>query len=163
MAIEKFPVTPAIRALRAAGITFTQHLYDYVEKGGTARAAAELGVDEHTVLKTLVVEDDARVPRIVVMHGDREVAVGVLARQLGVKRIAPCDPSTAHKYTGYLLGGTSPLGTRTALTVLVQRSVFDLHRVFLNGGKRGFLVALDPADLRRAVPLTEIDAAAPPG
>ena len=152
MAKNKFPVTPAVRALRAAGINFESHLYDYVERGGTRHSAAELGVDEHEIIKTLVLETDRGAPLIALMHGDLEVATGLLAKALETKSVQPCRPEIAQKHTGYLVGGTSPFGTRTPdLPVYAERSIFDLPRIFLNGGKRGFLVSLTPNDLRRAL------------
>jgi Cys-tRNA(Pro) deacylase len=162
MAEAKYPVTPAVRVLRAAGIIYEPHLYDYEEHGGTKRAAAELDVDEHAVIKTLVMQTDPKSPLIVLMHGDREVAVGVLAKAIGAKSVTPCDPATAQKHTGYLVGGTIPCGTKTAnLPVYVERTLFDLPRIFINGGKRGFLVALAPDALRRTLPVKEVEVAVP--
>lgn len=158
---EKYPVTPAVRALRAAGIAFAQHLYDYVDHGGTTHAARELGFPETAVLKTLVMETDLRQPLIVLMHGDREVATGLLARAIAAKSVTPCDPATARKHTGYLVGGTSPFGTRAVLPVYAERTIFALPTVYLNGGKRGFLVALCPEAIRTALKPTEVEAAAP--
>jgi Cys-tRNA(Pro) deacylase len=156
MATPKYPVTSAVRALRAAGVPFEQHLYDYVEHGGTRRAAAELGVDEHAVIKTIVLQTDKREPLIVLMHGDREVGVGMLAKAIGAKSVAPCDPATVQKHTGYLVGGTSPFGTRTPLSVYVERTIFDLPTIFINGGKRGFLVSLSPEAIRRVLAVQEV-------
>lgn len=151
MSKEKTPVTPAVRALRAAGVTFTDHLYEYEEKGGTAVSARELGVDEHAVVKTLVMEDEQRQPLIVLMHGDRQVSTKELARQLGRKAIQPCTPEVANRHTGYLVGGTSPFGTRKQLPVYMERSILGLPRVFINGGKRGYLVGMTPADAARVL------------
>jgi Cys-tRNA(Pro) deacylase len=148
---EKAPVTAAVRALRAAGVTFTDHLYEYEEKGGTAVSARELGVDEHAVVKTLVMEDEERQPLIVLMHGDRQVSTKELARQLGRKAIQPCSPDTANRHTGYMLGGTSPFGTRKPLPVYIERSILDLPRIYINGGKRGYLVGMSPADAARVL------------
>jgi Cys-tRNA(Pro) deacylase len=161
---DKFPVTPAVRALRAAGIVFEPHLYDYVERGGTRHAAVELNVDKHQVVKTLVLEDNERAPLLVLMHGDREVATGQLAKAVGVKSIQACRPDVAQKHTGYLIGGTSPFGTRTpSLPVYAEQTLFDLPRLFINGGKRGFLVSLAPNDLRRVLGdrLRVVEVAAP--
>lgn len=158
MAAEKFPVTPAVRVLRAAGIDHHPALYDYVDKGGTARAAAELGVDEHAVVKTIVLEDESGAPLIMLQHGDREVAVGLLAKAAGVKRVAPCAPEVAQRHTGYLVGGTSPLGTRRPIPVYAQESLFALEAIWINGGKRGFLVRLAPADLRKVLEVRPVDA-----
>jgi len=146
---DKPPVTPAVRQLRAAGVSFTDHLYEYEEKGGTAVSASSLGVEERSVVKTLVMEDDARRPLLVLMHGDRQVSTKELARVIGVKTISPCSPETATRHTGYMVGGTSPFGTRKALPIYVERTVLDLPRIYINGGKRGYLVGLDPAEVVR--------------
>ena len=161
MAAEKtnYPVTPAVRLLRDKKIPFVPRLYDYKEHGGTKHSATELGVDEHAVVKTLVMETDAREPLIVLMHGDREVSTKELARTIGVKTVAPCSPDTAQKHTGYMVGGTSPLGTRKRLVVYAQKTIFDLPRIFINGGKRGFLVEINPDDLRAALEVKEVDVA----
>lgn len=144
---SKAPVTAAVRALRAAKVPFTDHLYAYEEKGGTAVSSRELGVDEHAVVKTLVMEDEAKKPLVVLMHGDRQVSTKELARVLGVKTIAPCSPDTAQKHTGYLVGGTSPFGTRRRMPVCLEETILDLPRIYINGGKRGYLVGMDPRDL----------------
>ena len=162
MSVEKYPVTPAIRALRDAKISFTPHLYDYEEHGGTSVAARELGVDEHNVLKTLVMQTEARKPLIIVMHGDCEVAVGMLAKAIGAKSVAPCDPATAQKHTGYQVGGISPFGTRAVLPVYAEAGIFDLPEIYINGGKRGFLVSLSPDALRQVLNAQPVNAAAPP-
>ena len=154
-----YPVTPAVRALRERGVEFEPHLYDYEERGGTRHSAESLGVDEHAVVKTLVMETDARRPLIVLMHGDREVSTKQLARALGVKTVQPCKPETAQRHTGYLVGGTSPLGTRATLPVYAERTIFDLAKIYINGGKRGFLVALDPNALRALLPVEEVSVA----
>jgi len=145
----KTPVTTAVRALRAAQVEFTDHLYTYEEKGGTAVSARELGVDEHAVVKTLVMEDEKKKPLIVLMHGDRQVSEKQLARTIGVKTVTPCAPDTAHKHTGYLVGGTSPFGTRTAMPVYMEKTILDLPGIYINGGKRGYLVGIDPQELVR--------------
>jgi Cys-tRNA(Pro) deacylase len=155
-------VTPATRVLCRHGVAFTEHAYRYVDRGGTRGSARELGVDEHLVIKTLVMEDDRRHPLIVLMHGDREVSTKHLARQIGVKTVEPCEPATAERHTGYQVGGTSPFGTRKPLPVYVERSILLLPRIYINGGKRGFLVSLAPADLARALSLTEVDVAIAP-
>lgn len=144
---EKTPVTPAIRVLRQYKVTYSEHLYAYEEKGGTAVSSRELGVDEHAVIKTLVMENEKREPLIVLMHGDCEVSTKNLARLLNVKTIAPCSPEIANKHSGYLVGGTSPLGTRKPMPVFIEKSIFDLPKIYLNGGKRGFLIGLDPKSL----------------
>ncbi|MBD0327625.1 MAG: Cys-tRNA(Pro) deacylase [Pyrinomonadaceae bacterium] len=155
----KYPVTPAIRVLRDSKVEFEPHLYDYVERGGTRHSAEALGVDEHAVVKTLVMETDERRPLVVLMHGDREVSTKQLARILNVKSVRACDPATAQKHTGYMVGGTSPLGTRSRLPVYAERTIFELSRIYINGGKRGFLISIDPQELRRLLPLEEVEAA----
>lgn len=147
MAKEKFPVTQAVRFLNAHAIPFTPHLYRYEEKGGTAVSARELGVDEHTVVKTLVMEDENRHPLIILMHGDRQVSTRELARQTGRTSIIPCSPETATRHTGYLVGGTSPFGTKKEMPVYVERTILDLPSIYINGGKRGFLVGIAPGVL----------------
>ena len=154
-----YPVTPAVRLLREKKVEFEPHLYDYVERGGTEHSAEALGVDEHAVVKTLVMETDARKPLIVLMHGDREVSTRRLARHMGVKAVHPCDFAEAQKHTGYLVGGTSPFGTRTHLHVYAERTIFDLPVIYINGGKRGFLVSLDPNLLRALLPVEEVSVA----
>jgi len=149
MVKEKAPVTPAVRALRAAQAPFSEHLYAYEEKGGTAVSARELGVDEHCIVKTLVMEDEGKNPLIVLMHGDRQVSTRELARLIGVKTVSPCATDTALRHTGYLVGGTSPFGTRRLLPVYLEETVLTLPKVYLNGGKRGFLVGLDPREVVR--------------
>lgn len=143
------PVTPAVRLLRAEKVAFTPHLYAYEERGGTTVSARELGVDEHVVVKTLVMEDENHQPLIVLMHGDREVSTKNLARQIGCKSVQPCKPEVATRHSGYPVGGTSPFGTRKRMPVYVERTVLDLDHVFINGGTRGFLVCLAPRDLER--------------
>lgn len=159
MSQEKFPVTPAVRALRAAAVPFTHHLYVYEERGGTAVSARELGVDEHAVIKTLIMEDEKKQPMIVLMHGDREVSTKALARLLGVKTIQPCAPVVADRHSGYQVGGTSPFGTRRAMPVYMEASIADLPRIYINGGKRGYLLGMDPKDLLRALEPTAVSAA----
>ena len=136
--------TPATRMLRAAGVAFTEHPYDYVDHGGTAESARQLGVDEHAVVKTLVMQDDKAQPLIVLMHGDRQVSTKNLAREIGVKSVEPCKPEVAQRHSGYLVGGTSPFGTKKAMPVVVEASVLDLPRICVNGGRRGYLVGLSP-------------------
>ncbi|MFN6962724.1 MAG: Cys-tRNA(Pro) deacylase [Pyrinomonadaceae bacterium] len=151
------PVTPAIRFLREMKVEFTPHLYDYVEKGGTRESARQLGVDEHAVIKTLVFETNEKKPLIVLMHGDREVSTKNLARHLGVRSVGPATPERANKLTGYLVGGTSPFGTKTTLPVYAESSIFDLDRIFINGGKRGFLIEIDPQMLRSTMPVEQVE------
>ncbi|HZT60140.1 MAG TPA: Cys-tRNA(Pro) deacylase [Pyrinomonadaceae bacterium] len=154
-----YPITPAVRFLREKRVAFEPHLYDYVEHGGTHHSAESLGVDEYAVVKTLVMETDAKKPLIVLMHGDREVSTKQLARHLGVKSIHPCDFAQAQKHTGYLVGGTSPFGTRARMPVYAERTIFDLPVIYINGGKRGFLVSIDPKVLRDVLPVEEVEAA----
>ena len=131
-----YPVTPAVRLLRERGVEFEPHLYDYEERGGTRHSAESLGVAEHAVVKTLVMETEQRKPLIVLMHGDREVSTKQLARHLGVKTVSPCAPAVAQRHTGYVVGGTSPFGTKARLPVYAERTIFELPRVYINGGKR---------------------------
>ncbi len=139
--------TPATQMLRAAGLAFTEHPYDYVDHGGTAESALQLGVDEHMVIKTLVMQDDKANPLIVLMHGDKQVSTKNLAREIGVKSVEPCKPEVAQRHSGYLVGGTSPFGTRKAMPVFVEASVLALPRIYINGGRRGYLVGIEPAVL----------------
>jgi Cys-tRNA(Pro) deacylase len=158
MSKDKAPVTAAVRVLREHGVAYTDHPYKYEERGGTAVSARELGVDEHAVVKTLIMEDDAKRPLIVLMHGDREVSTKNLARALGVKSIAPCAPAVADRHSGYQVGGTSPFGTRRTMAVYLQRTIADLAYVYVNGGRRGYLVGMTPADLIRVLEPTLVDA-----
>jgi len=153
------PVTAAVRVLRDKHINFEPHQYEYEARGGTRRSAEELNVDEHSVIKTLVMETDAREALIVLMHGDKEVSTKELARTIGVKSVTPCDPAVAQKHTGYQVGGTSPFGTRKSMNVYAEKTIFDLPMIFINGGKRGFLVSLDPNDLKTVLPITEVNVA----
>ena len=147
MSKHHYPVTSAIRFLRSRGIEFVPHLYPYVEHGGTTLPAQCLGVDEHAVIKTIVLENEHKQGLIVLMHGDRHISTRKLARRLGMKHIEPAAPAQANKWTGYLVGGTSPFGCKTALSVYAERSIWDLPAIYINGGKRGFLVAVAPAAL----------------
>ncbi len=151
------PVTPAIRALRSASIPYTEHLYKYEDKGGTRVSARELGVAEHAVIKTLIMEDEDRQPLIVLMHGDMQVSTKNLARFLGKKSIAPCSAETANRHSGYLVGGTSPLGTRKPVPVYAEATIFDLPVIYLNGGARGFLVGLNPMDLQKLLSIELVE------
>ncbi|MBI3948375.1 MAG: Cys-tRNA(Pro) deacylase [Armatimonadetes bacterium] len=156
MSKEKAPVTPAVRMLRQEGVAFTEHLYPYVEKGGTANAARQLGVEEHEIVKTLVMEDDRHNPLIVLMHGDLQVSTRELARAVGVKTVAPCTPEAARERSGYPVGGTSPFGTRHPLPVYVEETILELPLIFINGGHRGFQVRLDPKELVRVLKATPV-------
>jgi Cys-tRNA(Pro) deacylase len=157
--MSKTPSTPATRLLREQGVAYTEHPYRYEEKGGTRVSARELGVDEHAVVKTLVMEDDAGAPLVVLMHGDREVSTKALARQLGKRSVQICKPDLAQRHSGYLVGGTSPFGTRKAMPVCLERTILDLPRIYVNGGSRGFLVGLAPQDLARVLSPTLVDVA----
>jgi Cys-tRNA(Pro) deacylase len=140
-------LTPATQWLREHGIAFSEHPYDYVEHGGTAESASQLGVDEHAVVKTLVMEDERAQPLIVLMHGDRQVSTKNLARAIGAKAVCPCKPEMAQRHSGYLVGGTSPFGLRKAMPVYVEASVLALPRIHINGGRRGYLVGIAPSVL----------------
>ncbi|MDO3376993.1 Cys-tRNA(Pro) deacylase [Geoalkalibacter halelectricus] len=159
MAKDKTPVTPVIRLLRQEKVAFTPHLYAYEEKGGTEVSARELGVDEHAVIKTLVMEDDQNTPLIVLMHGDRQVSTKELARQIGARSVHPCDPDRAHRHSGYLVGGTSPFAVRKPMLVYMEKTITALERIYINGGKRGFLVEIAPADLVRILKPREVNVA----
>jgi Cys-tRNA(Pro) deacylase len=149
------PATSAVRVLRAAGVAFEPRVYAYVERGGTRHSAEVLGVDEHAVVKTLVMEargrDGKAQPLLVLMHGDREVSTKELARQIGAREVAPASPAAVEKHTGYVPGGVSPFGTRSRLPVYVEGSILTLERFLINGGRRGFLVEIRPADLERVL------------
>ena len=149
MAKDKAPVTPAIRFLRTERVSFSDHLYNYEEKGGTAVSARELGVDEYCVVKTLIMEDDRKQPLIVLMHGNRQVSTKELARLIGARTVVPCSPDTANRHSGFLVGGTSPFGTRKQMPVYMEESVAALQKIYLNGGKRGYLIGIDPRDVVR--------------
>ena len=159
MAKEKFPVTPAIRTLREGKIPFSEHLYSYEEKGGTAASSRELGVPEHCVIKTLIMEDDHKEPLIILMHGNCQVSTKELARQIGARSVVPCTPEAASRHSGYLVGGTSPFGTKRPLPVYVEASILNLDKIYINGGKRGFLVALAPQDLVKLLQPTTVTVA----
>jgi Cys-tRNA(Pro) deacylase len=152
-------MTPATSFLKARGIAYTEHEYEYVEHGGTEVPARALGVPEHHIVKTLVMEDEARKPLIVLMHGDRKVSTKNLARQAGRKSVEPCKPETAQRHTGYQVGGTSPFGTKKRVPVYAERSILELAELYINGGRRGLLVKLKSADLVRALELSLVDVA----
>ena len=156
MARDKTPMTPAVRVLRQSGVVFTEHPYAYVEHGGTAAFAREAGLDEHAVIKTLVMEDDSKKPFVVLMHGDREVSTKELARTLGAKSVRPCAPETAERHSGYMVGGTSPFGLRRPMPIYAEASILDLPKIYINGGKRGFIVGLSPQDLARILKPTPV-------
>ena len=149
----------AIPILRKHNVAFTEHEYRYEERGGTAVSSRELDVDEHSVIKTLVMEDEHKKPLLVLMHGDREVSTKNLARQIGAKAVSPCAPDVAQRHTGYMVGGTSPFGTRKPLPIFMEKTIAELDRLYINGGRRGFLVAMAPTDLVRVLSPTLVDAA----
>ncbi len=156
----KGPTTQATLFLKANGVAFTDHLYAYEAHGGTNVSARELGVDEHAVVKTLVMENELKKPIIVLMHGDRKVSTKELARQIGCKKVEPGKPEVANKQSGYLIGGTSPFGTKSRMPVYVERSILELNRIYINGGRRGYLVGIDPKELRRLLAVEEVEVAA---
>jgi len=156
---DKFPVTSAIRFLRENQVDFIERPYKYEEEGGTGVAAKELGVDEHLVIKTLVMEDDQKKPLIILMHGDRQVSTKELARVVGVKTVIPCAPQVALKHTGYMVGGISPFGTKKGLPVYIEETILSLPRIFINAGRRGLLCEMSPADLVRVLKPVPVRAA----
>jgi Cys-tRNA(Pro) deacylase len=160
---NRHPATNAVRVLREHGVAFTHHPYDYEERGGTSVSARELGVPEHAVIKTLVLEDDAKQPLVVLMHGDREVSTKALARILRVKTVAICAPAVADRHSGYQVGGTSPFGTRRAMPTYMERGIAALPYLYVNGGRRGYLVGMAPADLIRVLKPILVDVATAPG
>jgi Cys-tRNA(Pro) deacylase len=151
--------TPATQMLRQHGVAFTEHVYDYVDHGGTAESSRQLGVPEHEVVKTLVMQDDKAQPLIVLMHGDRQVSTKNLARAIGARSVEPCKPEVAQRHSGYLVGGTSPFGTRKAMPVYVEASVLELPRICINGGRRGFLVGIEPSVLTRLLAAKPVNCA----
>lgn len=158
---ERTPSTPAVLVLRAAKVEFTPHFYAYEEKGGTAVSARELNVDEHAVVKTLVMADDKGAPLIVLMHGDMRVSTKALARAIGVKAVSPCTPEVAQRHSGYRVGGTSPFGTRKKMPVYIERTVLNLPAIYINGGSRGFLLRIAPEVVVRLLAATPVAVAIP--
>lgn len=154
-----YPITPAIRVLREKKVEFEPHVFEYVEKGGTKHSATVLKVDEHAVVKTLIFETNEKKPFIVLMHGDFQVSTKNLARHLNVKTVAPVAPEKASKLTGYLVGGTSPFGAKAKMPIYAEKTIFDLQRIYINGGKRGFLIQIEPRVLKGVLPIEEIEAA----
>lgn len=154
--MSDYPITNGVRVLRSHKIEFRPCLYNYVEKGGTQVSASELGVDEHAVVKTLVMETEKKDPLVILMHGDRSVSTKNLARHLGVKSVRPCEPAIAQKHTGYVVGGTGPFGLRKQLPVYVERSIFELPLIYINGGKRGFLIEIDPTVLTKVLSIETV-------
>jgi len=156
---EHVSETPATAFLKKHGVRYSEHVYAYEEHGGTAVSARELGVPEHEVVKTLIMEDEAKRALIVLMHGDRKVSTKNLARQIGVKKVEPCMPEVANRNSGYLVGGTSPFGTRKRMPVYVEKSVLALARIYINGGRRGYLVGIDPKEIARLLNATSVEVA----
>lgn len=152
-------LTPATEVLRGWGVAYTEHPYDYVDHGGTAESSRQLGVDEHAVVKTLVMQDERAQPLVVLMHGDRQVSTKALARAIGVKQVTPCAPEVAQRHSGYAVGGTSPFGLRKPLPVHVQASVLELPRILINGGRRGYLVGIEPKVLVERLEARVVDCA----
>ena len=159
MAKDRIPTTQAIRTLKQHKVEFTLHPYNYEEKGGTETAARQLNVEEHAVIKTLVMEDDKGNPLLVLMHGDKQVSTKALARTLSVKRVTPCAPEVAHRHTGYFVGGISPFGTRKPLRVCVEASIMDLPKIYINAGRKGLLAEIAPGDLAKILNLALVNAA----
>ena len=157
--MSKHSETPATKVLKEHAVAYTEHVYAYVEHGGTAVSSSSLGVDEHHVVKTLIFEDDRRQPLCVLMHGDCKVSTKELARQIGAKRVAPCKPEDATRHSGYMVGGCSPFGLRKPMPVFMEKTILDLERILINGGKRGFLVGIAPVDVVRVVAPTLVNAA----
>lgn len=157
--VPKHPVTMAVRVLRAAEVPFEPHLYAWQAHGGTAASAEALGVDEHAVIKTLIFETETRDPLCILMHGDNEVSTKNLAREIGTKTVAPCSPEVADRHSGYQVGGTSPFGLRRAMPVYMQQTILALPRIYINGGARGFLIAIDPRDVERVLSPTLVEVA----
>jgi len=155
----KKTATPATSFLDGKGVTYGEHYYDYVERGGTSVSSSALGVPEHEVVKTLVMETETGAPLVVLMHGDRKVSTKDLARAIGAKRVFPCKPEVAQRHSGYLVGGTSPFGTRKPMPVYLQRTVLDLPRIYINGGRRGYLLSMPSAELVRALSPVLVDVA----
>jgi len=151
--------TPATQFLRKAGVAFSEHPYQYEERGGTEVSARELGVEEHAVVKTLVMQDEAAKPLIVLMHGDRKVSTKNLARQIGCKSVEPCKPEVASRHSGYQVGGTSPFGTRKPMPVYIEESILALDKIYINGGRRGYLVGISPAIMQTILKLTPVNCA----
>jgi len=151
--------TPATQFLRRHGIAFTEHPYEYEEHGGTEVSARELGVDEHHVVKTLIMQEEAAKPLVVLMHGDRKVSTKNLARQIGCKSVEPCKPEVANRHSGYLVGGTSPFGAKKSMPVYVEKTILELDKIYINGGRRGYLVGIAPAAMQAVLKMTPVDCA----
>lgn len=156
--MTKHSETPATSMLKANHVHYSEHVYEYIEYGGTSVSSTSLGVNEHHVVKTLIFEDDTRAPLCVLMHGDSKVSTKELARQIGVKRVVPCKPEDALRHSGYMVGGCSPFGLRKPMPVYLQKTILDIEKIYINGGKRGFLVGMSPSEVVRVVRPTLVDA-----
>ena len=150
-------MTPGIRQLIEHNVSFTNHFYKYEERGGSAASSRELGVDEHIVIKTLIMETETKAPLIVLMHGDCQVSTKQLAREMGVKTVSPCDPETANRHSGYMVGGTSPFGTKKKMPVFIEKTILELERIYINGGKRGYLINLKTSDVVKVLTPTALE------
>lgn len=159
MSKSDFPITSAIREIRQHKIEFEPFQYKYEEKGGTSQTAIELKVDEHSVIKTLIVAIDESEIVVVLMHGDKSVSMKELARQVGAKKAEPADMQSANKSTGYEFGGTSPFGTKKKMKLFVEKSIFDLEKIYINGGKRGFIIGINPSDIKKVFKIIEVEVA----
>ncbi len=157
MSDNKPVMTTAIRELMDNKVQFTSHFYKYEEKGGTSVSSRELGVEEHIVVKTLIMETETKIPIIVLMHGDKQVSTKNLARLMNVKTVSPCEPEVANKHSGFVVGGTSPFGTKKKMAVYIQKTILDLPLVYINGGKRGYLVSLNPQEIKRVLKPVEVE------
>jgi Cys-tRNA(Pro) deacylase len=157
--MSKVSETPATAYLKKLGIAYTEHVYEYVEHGGTSVSSSALGVDEHHVVKTLIFENDKRAPLCVLMHGDRKVSTKELARQIGVKRVAPCTTDDAQRHSGYQVGGCSPFGLRKPMPVYIEKTILELEKIYINGGRRGYLLGMPPQEVTRAVKPVEVEVA----
>ncbi|WP_413584464.1 Cys-tRNA(Pro) deacylase [Bdellovibrio sp. HCB274] len=158
---NKPPMTLALRELEKHGVELTYHLFTYQEKGGTAHSSKEMGVPEHAVIKTLIMENDKKEPLIVLMHGDMQVSTKNLARVLGVKSINPCKPEVADRHSGYQVGGTSPFGTKRKMPVYMEETILELDKIYINGGKRGFLVGMSPKEAQKILTPTLVQVGIP--
>jgi len=154
---DKHPSTPAVRLLKSRGIRFEAIPYKYVERGGTKTSAEQLGVDEHVMVKTLIMETDSADPLVVLMHGDKEVSTKNLARAIGAKSVRPCEPAVANKHSGYFVGGTSPFGTRRQMPVYAEATIFDLENIYINAGHRGLMLKMKAADIEKALDVTRVE------
>jgi Cys-tRNA(Pro) deacylase len=157
--MSKVSETPATAFLKKLGIAYSEHVYEYVEHGGTSVSSSSLGVDEHHIVKTLIFENDKRAPLCVLMHGDRKVSTKELARQIGVKRVAPCTTDDAQRHSGYQVGGCSPFGLRKPMPVYIEKTILELEKIYINGGRRGYLLGMPPEDVARAVKPVEVEVA----